>query len=158
MPVNPKSNKKLAQADAKTTHTTQTETSTITVETKKGARKPTIHVITDTDDIVREKMSGFFGFLRERAVVGLAVGFVVATQVQGVAKALISGFIDPLFTLLFGGDELSKRHFTLHFHHHHADFGWGSVVYALLDFLFVVAAIYAIIKLFKLDKLDKPKA
>jgi large-conductance mechanosensitive channel len=158
MAINQKTNKKTANPPKKSTQTTKTETSTIKIETKKGARKPTIHVITDTDDMVREKVSGFFGFLRERAVVGLAVGFVVATQVQGVAKALITGFIDPLFTLLFGGDALSRRTFTLHFHRHHADFGWGSVIYALLDFLFVVAAIYAIIKLFKLDKLDKPKS
>jgi large-conductance mechanosensitive channel len=144
--------------NTKTTRTHHTETATVKVETKKGDKKPNIHVIVDSEELVKEKVGGFVGFLREKAVVGLAVGFVVATQVQGVVKKLIEGFIDPAFKLFFGGDSLSSRTFTLHFHNRHADFGWGGAVYALLDFLFVIAAIYAIIKLFKLDKLDKPKA
>ena len=101
--------------------------------------------------------SGFTDFLRQNAIVGLAVGFVVGTQVQGVVKQLIASFIDPLTALLFGGVELSSRTFTLHLGHQYAKFGWGALVYILIDFLFVLAVIYGIIKLFQLDKLDKPK-
>lgn len=103
-----------------------------------------------------EVVGGFFTFLREKAVVGLAVAFVVGTQVQGLVKALIEHIIDPAFKL-FLGERLSKRTFTFRFADNVANFGWGAVVYALLNFLFVVAAIYAIIKIFKLDKLDLPK-
>lgn len=104
-------------------------------------------------------VGGFVEFLRERAVVGLAVGFVLGTQVQTVVKQLISSFVDPMFQLLFSGNKaLSNRTFTLHFDGRHANFGWGAVVYALLDFMFVAFAIYAVIKLFQLDKLDKKKA
>jgi|SRR5580704_1913555 large conductance mechanosensitive channel len=102
-------------------------------------------------------VSGFTDFLRQNAIIGLAVGFVVGTQVQGVVKQLIASFINPLTSLIFGGVELSSRTFTLHLGHHYANFGWGALVYTLIDFLFVLIVIYGIIKLFQLDKLDKPK-
>lgn len=111
-----------------------------------------------TPRAVRRPVNGFVDFLREHAIVGLAVGFVLGTQVQTVVKQLISSFIDPLFKLILPGDKtLSARTFTLHFDGRHANFGWGAVVYALIDFIFVAVAIYAIIKMFKLDKLDKKK-
>ena len=102
-------------------------------------------------------VSGFTDFLRQNAIVGLAVGFVIGTQVQTLVKQLIASFIDPLTALLFGGVALSSRIFTLHLGRQSANFGWGALVYALIDFLFVLAVIYGIIKLFQLDKLDKPK-
>jgi large-conductance mechanosensitive channel len=105
---------------------------------------------------VGRPMSGFIGFLREHAVVSLAIGFVLGTQVQTVVKQLISSFIDPLFQLLLPGNKaLSARTFTLHFNGRHANFGWGALAYDTLDFLFVALAVYMIIKLFRLDKLDK---
>ncbi|HEY1835360.1 MAG TPA: MscL family protein [Candidatus Saccharimonadales bacterium] len=115
-------------------------------------------VASATKRAARRPVSGFAEFLRERAVVGLAVGFVLGTQVQTVVKQFISSFVDPLFQLLFSGNKaLSSRTFTLHFDGRHANFGWGEVAYALLDFLFVAATIYVVIKIFKLDKLDKKK-
>jgi large-conductance mechanosensitive channel len=100
--------------------------------------------------------AGFVEFLRERAVVGLAVAFVLGTQVQTVVKQLISSFVDPLFQLLFPGNKaLSNRTFTLHFDSRHANFGWGALAYTFIDFIFVAFAVYAVIKLFQLDKLDK---
>jgi large-conductance mechanosensitive channel len=102
-------------------------------------------------------VSGFVDFLRSHAIVGLAIGFVLGTQVQTVVKQIISSFINPLFVLIFPGNQtLSARTFTLHLDGRHADFGWGAVVFTIIDFVFIAIVIYAIIKLFKLDKLDKP--
>ena len=106
---------------------------------------------------VKGSVGGFVNFLRENAVLSLAVGFVLGTQVQTVVRQLISSFIDPLFQLVFPGNQvLSNRTFTLHFDGRHANFGWGALVYALIDFLFIAVIIYAVIKLFQLDRL-KPK-
>ena len=106
---------------------------------------------------VKGSVDGFVNFLREYAVLGLAVGFVLGTQVQTVVRQLISSFIDPLFQLVFPGNQaLSNRTFTLHFSGRHANFGWGAFVYALIDFLFIAVIIYAVIKLFQLNRL-KPK-
>jgi len=123
--------------------------------TRRSSAKPKITVLVGEDSL--NPLGGFIGFLRERAVVGVAIAFVVATQMQAVVKTLISNFIEPAFYLLFGGQKLSQRTFTLHWHDRHADFGWGGVLYGLIDFLFVVGAVYVIVRLFRLDKLDKKK-
>lgn len=101
-------------------------------------------------------LNGFVSFIRENAVVGLAVGFVIGAQVQSVVKQLIASFVDPLFQLLFG-QALSQRTAVFHLNGHTADFAWGSFAYVLIDFLFVLLAVYLIIKILKLDKLDKQK-
>lgn len=100
-------------------------------------------------------VGGFVAFLRDYAVVGLAVGFVIGLQAQNLVKQLVSSFIDPAFQLLFG-QALSSRAFMLHFHGRTATFTWGAFVYGLLNFLFVIAAIYIIVTFFSLDKLDRP--
>lgn len=103
-----------------------------------------------------EVVGGFKAFLREHAVIALAIGFVVATQIQALAKQLIASFIDPAFKLLFG-EALSQRTFTLHFHGRAANFGWGSFVYGVLDVLFVLLTIYVVVRIFKLEDLENPK-
>ncbi|HYH36391.1 MAG TPA: MscL family protein, partial [Candidatus Saccharimonadales bacterium] len=100
-------------------------------------------------------VSGFLGFLRDYAVVGLAVGFVIGLQAQNLVKQLVTSFIDPAFNLLFG-QALNQRAFVLEWHGRSSSFTWGAFAYGLLNFLFVLGAIYAIVKIFKLDKLDKP--
>ncbi|HXR49420.1 MAG TPA: MscL family protein [Verrucomicrobiae bacterium] len=101
-------------------------------------------------------MSGFVTFLRERAIVGLAVGFAIGSQAQVVVKQFISSFVDPLFKLLIPGDQvLSARNWTIGFGGHTAIFGWGAMVYTLIDFLFILFMIYLVIHLLRLDQLDK---
>lgn len=133
---------------------TVTPGSTIRIEQPSSQRgKPSTATL-----VVHEinPVSGFVGFLREHAVVGLAIGFVIGTQAQTLVKQLVSSFIDPAFNLVFG-QALAQRTFQWHFRGRVADFPWGAFVHTLLNFIFVLAAIYAIVKLFKLDKLDKPK-
>lgn len=128
--------------------------SVIRMETPRSSRgQPKPHHIVVS---APEPVSGFKRFLQEHAVVALAIGFVVATQIQALARQLIASFIDPSFKLLFG-QKLSQRTFTLYFHGRSANFGWGSFIYALLDVLFVLIAIYVVVRLFKLEDLDNPK-
>jgi large conductance mechanosensitive channel protein len=124
------------------------------MEEAKSKRKRKPKVSLTVEDI--NPASGFVEWLRQNAVVGLAIGFVVGTQVQVVVKQLITSFIDPLFTLLFG-NELNTRAFSLSFHGREVQFTWGAFVYTLINFLFILLTIFVIIKLLKLDKLDKPK-
>jgi large-conductance mechanosensitive channel len=127
-----------------------------TVEVKEQnthhTAKETVAVIVKSE---HNPVNGFLDFLREHAVVGLAIGFVIGTQVQGVVKQLVSSFISPLFTLFFG-HTLETRTFSISYKERVASFPWGAFLYGLLNFMFVVIAIYAIVKLLKLDKLDKP--
>lgn len=129
----------------------------VTSKLKKGSRRrPRASVLLETDDIVRDQFGGFIAFIREHAIVGVAIGFVVGQQAQGVIKQLIASFIDPAFQLFFG-TKLSTLTFTLRLGDNSANFGWGGMVYILLNLLFVLLTIYIIIKMFKLDKLDTPK-
>ena len=104
-----------------------------------------------------ELVGGFFDFLRSHAIVSLAVGFVIATQVQAVVKQLVSSFITPTFQVFFKG-ALLKDSWNWHFKGHVVSYNWGIFANDLLDFLFVLIAIYLLIRFFKLEKLDKPKA
>ncbi|HUA13172.1 MAG TPA: MscL family protein [Candidatus Sulfotelmatobacter sp.] len=97
---------------------------------------------------------GFFDFLREHAVVGLVIGFVLGTQVQVLVKQLVQSFIDPLTQLVFG-TAVSAKSFTLHFNGRSAQFQWGALVYSLVIFLFVLLTLYILLKMLRLDKFDK---
>lgn len=101
---------------------------------------------------VSGSVGGFVNFLRGHGITGLAVGFVVGTQVQGVVKQLITSFIDPLTGILFG-TALSESEFIWN-GHGKDPFKWGAFVNTFIDFLFVLAVIYMLIKIFKLDKFD----
>lgn len=139
-------------------HVVTTSSGNIHIREPKGKtnrRKPKIIVLVEPEATVKKQVTGFVGFLRERAVVGVAVAFVVATQVQVVIKQLLDSVINPLFYLLFGGKHLQNQSVVLHFHGREATITWGVLVYDLVDFFFVILSIYVIIKLFKLDKLDK---
>lgn len=134
---------------------TKTETETVEIKTKKGGRRPNVSVLVSSE--LAQPVTGFVSFLREHAIVGLAVGFAIGSQAQTVIKQFIASFIDPLSNLLFGS-KLSTETSTVYFHGRTAAFGWGAMVYTIIDFLFILAAIYFVLKVFKLDKLDKPKA
>lgn len=120
-------------------------------------RGRSVTVLLEPEELVREQVNGFVTFLREKAIVGLMIGFVVGSQLQAVVKQLTASFFDPAFQLFFGGVKLSDRTFTVHLWQNSADFGWGGIAYALLNLIFVLALIYALVKIFQLDKLDGPK-
>ncbi len=130
-------------------------TSNLRMEAPKSSR----HHKTNVTELLTQDLNpvgGFVKFLRENAVVGLAIGFVVGTQVQVVVKQLITSFIDPTF-LLFFGQTLTNRVFVLHFRGRSASYNWGDFAYALLNFFFILLTVYVIIKVLNLDKLDQPK-
>jgi large conductance mechanosensitive channel len=141
----------MARARKRQTSQDVTSGSNLRLETPKSNRQPKPRTVSVNP------VGGFVDFLREHTVVTLAVGFAIATQAQAVIKQLISSFIDPLFGLVLNGQDLSAKTATIHAHGHSEQFAWGAFVYALIDFLFVLAAIYAIVKVLNLDKLDKPQ-
>ena len=157
--VSSKNNKRAAKADvaprkntsdsAKNTSAQSTHAAALAARRKKRAKQARA-AIKDTDDLVLDQVGGFVTFIREHAVVGLAVGFIVGAQAQTVVKQLVTSFIDPILKLVFGTN-LPKAKFS----YNGADFTWGAMLYALINLIFVLAAIYALIKLLKLDKLDK---
>lgn len=109
-------------------------------------------ILDEPDEVVRRQVGGFVHFMREKAVVGLAVGFIVGQQAQGLIKQLVDSFINPWLNILVG-EKLQDK--VTRFGGQ--DFTWGKFTYVFVNFLFVLLAIYVLIKIFKLDKLDLPK-
>jgi len=128
------------------------QTETVKIESPKGSRRPHVSVI--VADELGESAHNFADFVREYAVVGLAVGFIVGQQANAVVKQLVDSFVDPWVKVLFGQD-LSGRYFTLHHGTEPVQFPWGKFVYNLTEFFFVLILIYVIIKVFHLNRLKK---
>ena len=142
--------------------TTPDDTQTKVTQSKDGAVQVShphakhhgISALLEPDDLVREQVGGFADFLREYAVVALAIGFIVGQQANAVVKQLVDSFIKPGVEVLFG-DDLSKRTATFHHGAEKVPMPWGAFLYTAIEFLFVVVAIYVMFKLFRLDKLKK---
>lgn len=125
-------------------------------------KKPGLtNILDEPDEAVKRQVDGFLTFLREKAVVGLAVGFIIGQQAQGLIKQLVDSFLTPFINALVGAN-LQDRKFALVPGSPETMITWGKFIYVAINFLLVLLAIYVIIKLFKLDKLDvstskKPK-
>lgn len=101
------------------------------------------------------KIRGFFDFIREQGVVGLAVGFVLGGSVKNVVTALVEDLINPFLGILLGaaGDLQSYSLWV-----GAAEVKWGHFLSVIIDFMVVAAVIYFVIKGVGLDKLDKKKS
>ena len=99
--------------------------------------------------------SGFFDFIRERGVVGLAIGFVIGGSVTKLVTSLVTDVVNPLIGPVLGaaGDlkDLKIPYFS-------GSIMIGSFLSNLIDFIVIAMVVYAGFKLLKLDKLDKPRA
>jgi large conductance mechanosensitive channel len=123
---------------------------------ERGNHRKGVTVLLEPDELVREQVGGFTNFLREYAVVGLAVGFIVGQQANAVMKQLVTSFIDPWLQVLFGPG-LNTRTAFVHHGETPIEVPWGAFVYSFIEFLLVAVTIYLIVKLFRLDKLKKQK-
>jgi large conductance mechanosensitive channel len=119
---------------------------------KHGKHHRGVAVLLDSDEVVREQYAGFVHFLRDYAVVGLAVGFIIGQQAQTLIKQLLDSFVTPLLTVIIGQNVQTKS-FSIASGSHQAAVAWGKFVYVFLDFACVMIFIYAVVKIFKFDKL-----
>lgn len=96
----------------------------------------------------QKAFSGFIEFVRERGVMGLAIGFVLGTSVQKVVTAFVTDIVNP-FVGLFLGRADGFKNFTI------GKFLIGDFVMVVVDFLILCLIIYIVFKLLGLEKLDK---
>ena len=94
--------------------------------------------------------SGFIDFVRERGVMGLAIGFVLGSSVQKVVTAFVTDIVNP-FVGIFLGRTDGLKNFAL------GQFMIGDFISTLIDFLILALIIYFVFKALQLEKLDKPK-
>ena len=89
-------------------------------------------------------ITGFKTFIMRGNVVDLAVAVVIGAAFGRVVTALVDGFINPLVAAVFGQPDLES---TFMFTIGAGEFSLGLILDALLDFLFVAAAVYFFIVL-----------
>lgn len=134
---------------------TSRSTATATAEKKVTTETPS-HKKTISPRLATQPVNGFVNFLREQAVVGLAIGLIIGTQAKDVVNALTGSFINPLAGLLIpGSGNLATKQFTIHYGTKSGDFVWGAFASSLINFIIVAAVVYFVIKGLRLDKLDK---
>lgn len=96
----------------------------------------------------RSALIGFADFIRERGVMGLAIGFVLGTSVQKVVTAFVNDIVTPFINIFLGRAEGFAK-FTV------GPFAIGDFLAVSIDFLILLAIIYLVFKGLGLDKLDK---
>lgn len=117
-----------------------------------------IQVVPETDErgrrifgAPRKAFGGFLEFVRERGVMGLAIGFVLGSSVQKVVTAFVTDIVNPFVGLFLGRADGFKT-FAI------GQFLIGDFVMVTIDFLILCLIVYVAFKLLGLEKLDKPKA
>lgn len=99
-------------------------------------------------------MKGFFGFIRDRGVMGLAVGFMLGGAVSKLVTSFVDDIINPFMGLVLGAaGNLSKAYFSIG----SAKIMWGSFINTLINFLIIALVVYIGIKLLGLDHMEKKK-
>lgn len=80
----------------------------------------------------------FRKFVLRGNVVDLAVGIVIGAAFTTVVNSLVNNLITPLISVIYGGHSFAKAVFHLRGN----EFGYGSVINALISFLIVAAVVF----------------
>ena len=87
-------------------------------------------------------LKGFKDFLMRGNVVDLAVAVVIGAAFAAIVKALVDNIINPLIAAIFGSPDITG---VGNFAINGANFSIGAVLQAILNFVFVAAAVYFVI-------------
>lgn len=100
-------------------------------------------------------MKGFINFIRERGVVGLAVGFILGGAVSKLVSSIVNDLINPLLGLVLGAtDDLKNSYLEIGA----SKIMWGNFLGTFIDFIVIAIVVYFGVTILKLDRLDKKKS
>lgn len=95
---------------------------------------------------------GFFDFIREQGVVGLAVGFLLGGAVSKTVTSLVTDIINPIVGAIFGAaGNLGAATFTLG----GSVIAWGNFASTMIDFVIVALVVYVGVRVLGIGKADK---
>ena len=97
-------------------------------------------------------MKGFIEFIRERGVVGLAVGFILGGAIAKLVSSLVTDIVNPILGLLLSK---TKSLETMALRIGESKIMWGHFISVMIDFLIVAAVVYFIVKGLGFEKIDK---
>lgn len=99
-------------------------------------------------------MKGFIEFIRERGVVGLAVGFILGGAISKVVASFVADIINPILSIFLGlTGNLREAVLPVG----PIKIMWGNFIGTTIDFLAIALVVYCGVKILKLDRLDKKK-
>ena len=99
-------------------------------------------------------MRGFLEFIRERGVIGLAVGFILGGAIAKLVTAFVNDLVNPVVGIFLGKVGGLK---AVYFQFAGVKVMWGDFVASLIDFLILALVVYISVKALRLDRLDKKK-
>lgn len=111
------------------------------------------------DEIVQKvspkrHIRGFIDFIRERGVVGLAIGFMLGGAISKVVSAFVSDIINPIISGIIGSAE-GLREASIKVGEH--QILWGDFTVVMIDFIVIAFVVYFGFRILGLEKLDKKK-
>jgi large conductance mechanosensitive channel len=87
-------------------------------------------------------LKGFRDFILRGNVIDLAVAVVIGAAFASIVTALVENIINPLIAAVLGAPNISEvGNFTIN----GATFSVGAVLQAILNFVFVAAAVYLVL-------------
>ena len=94
-------------------------------------------------------MRGFIEFIKTQGVVGLAVGFILSTQVSQLVSSIVNDLINPFLGLFIGTEgNLDKAYFMIG----KSQFMWGNFVNTVINFSIIAFLLYFLVRALRLDK------
>lgn len=99
-------------------------------------------------------MKEFITFIREKGVLGLAVGIIMGGAVTKLVTSIVDNLINPLIGAITGATgNLSVLEYTVPLTQ--VTFKYGAFFSSLIDFVAVLAVVYFIFVKSPINKIDK---
>ena len=108
-------------------------------------------------------MNDFVKFIREKGVIGMAVGLAIGLQATQTVQVIVDGFIAPITAWILGifldnPQGLPSMTWTIFSGENPLVIYWGAILASLMALVAVALVIYFLIMQTGLNKLDKEKA
>ena len=99
-------------------------------------------------------MKEFITFIREKGVLGLAVGIIVGGAITKLVSSIVDNLVSPLIGAITGtAGNLSALTYTMPLTS--IVFKYGAFLSSLIDFLAILTVVYFVFIKSPLNKLDK---
>ena len=99
-------------------------------------------------------MKEFITFIREKGVLGLAVGIIMGGAVTKLVTSIVEDLLNPLIGVMTGGGgSLPAMAYTIPMTE--ITFKYGAFISSLIDFLAVLLVVYFVFVKSPLNKIDK---
>ena len=99
-------------------------------------------------------MKDLISFIREKGVLGLAVGIIMGGAVTKLVTSIVENLLNPLIGTITGSaGDLTSMSYTVPMTE--IVFKWGAFVSSLIDFLAIILVVYFLFVKSPLNKIDK---